>query len=121
MDHPEDETPVTAKPAIAEVDETFEIETPLGRRVFHRATGEVLHPEREPLAVLEGIRRTIGEYNFAGQYQQAPAPTGGGLVREAWFLRYQPDDLPREFDQIVQSWDTAGKPSELADYSVCAT
>jgi hypothetical protein len=29
---------------------------------------------REPLAVLQNIRRTIGEYNFAGRYQQSPAP-----------------------------------------------
>jgi hypothetical protein len=28
---------------------------------------EALHPEREPLDTLERIRRTIGEYNFAGQ------------------------------------------------------
>ncbi len=27
----------------------------------------------------------------------------------------------RPFDRIVQSWDTANKPSELADYSVCTT
>jgi hypothetical protein len=27
--------------------------------------------------MLEQIRRSIGEYNFAGQYQQAPAPLGG--------------------------------------------
>jgi len=25
----------------------------------------------------------IGEYNFAGQYQQAPAPQGGGMVKAA--------------------------------------
>jgi phage terminase large subunit-like protein len=24
------------------------------------------------------------------------------------------------FDQIIQSWDTANKPSQFADYSVCA-
>ena len=29
--------------------------------------------------------QTIGEYNFAGQYQQAPAPFGGGLVKADWF------------------------------------
>src|SRR6266853_718137 len=34
-----------------------------------------LKPE-EALATLEHIRRTIGEYNFAGQYQQSPAPLG---------------------------------------------
>ena len=46
---------------------------------FTRRQGEALHPDREPLEVLDRIRRTIGEYNFAGQYQQSPAPLGGGL------------------------------------------
>jgi hypothetical protein len=32
------------------------------------------------------IRRTIGEYNFAGQHQQSPAPLGGGLVKAEWFV-----------------------------------
>jgi hypothetical protein len=59
----------------------------LGRQYFARRRGEALHPQREPCAVLEHIRRTIGEYNFAGQYQQAPAPLGGGLVKAAWFRR----------------------------------
>ena len=82
----------------------------------------MLHPEREPLATLEALRRGLGPYNFAGQYQQTPAPAGGGMVKEAaWFQRYAPEDLPQKFDQIVQSWDTANKPSELADYSVCTT
>ncbi|MGA7383837.1 MAG: phage terminase large subunit [Methylocella sp.] len=70
---------------------------------------------------MERIRRTIGEYNFAGQYQQAPAPLGGGMVKENWFKRYDPNALPDRFDQIIQSWDTANKPTELSDYSVCAT
>ena len=48
-------------------------------------------------------------------------PAGGGMVEAAWFPRYTPEDRPQKFDQIVQSWDTANKPSELADYSVCTT
>jgi hypothetical protein len=28
--------------------------------------------------MLDQIRPTIGDYNFAGQYQQMPAPQGGG-------------------------------------------
>ena len=43
------------------------------------------------------------------------------MVKEAWFRRYRPEERPASFDQIVQSWDTANKPSELADYSVCTT
>ena len=27
----------------------------------------------------------------------------------------------RGFDRVIQSWDTANKPSELSDYSVCTT
>jgi predicted phage terminase large subunit-like protein len=70
---------------------------------------------------LARTRSAIGEYNFAGQYQQTPAPAGGGMVKEPWFRRYRPDQRPESFDQIVQSWDTANKPSELADYSVYTT
>ena len=73
------------------------------------------------LETLQRTRSNIGEYNFAGQYQQTPAPAGGGMVKEAWFRRYRPERRPASFDQIVQSWDTANKPSELADYSVCTT
>src|SRR5208283_408704 len=58
-------------PAIAEEDETPVMEGPLGRtRTFRRAAGQALNEEREPLATLAEIRATIGEYNFAAQYQQ---------------------------------------------------
>jgi predicted phage terminase large subunit-like protein len=111
---------VVSFPAIAEADERHEIETPLGPKLFERAEGEALHAERESLATLARIRGTIGEANFAGQYQQRPAPIGGGMIKAAWFRRFDGSEAPR-FDRIVQSWDTANKPSELADYSVCTT
>jgi predicted phage terminase large subunit-like protein len=108
-------------PAIAETDEVHEIETVFGARSFARRCGDALHPEREPLDVLDRIRRTIGEYNFAGQYQQSPAPLGGGLVKAEWFKRYRENERPERFDRIVQSWDTANKATELSDFSVCTT
>jgi len=108
-------------PAIAEADEAHEIETIWGPRCFTRRQGEALHPEREPLDTLEHIRRTVGEYNFAGQYQQTPAPLGGGLVKEDWFKRYAANERAEPFDRIGQSWDTANKATELSDFSVCTT
>jgi len=109
-------------PAIAEKDETHMIETPLyGTQHFQRRIGEALHPEREPLEILNHLREAQGEYNFAGQYQQAPAPLGGGLVKAEWFKIYTAADLPAKFEMIFQSWDTANKPTELSDYSVCTT
>jgi len=100
----------------------FEIETIWGSRHFSRRHGEALHSAREPLTTLDRIRRTIGEYNFAGQYQQSPAPLGGGLVKAEWFKRYdEKQERPESFKRIVQSWDTANKATELSDYSVCTT
>jgi predicted phage terminase large subunit-like protein len=108
-------------PAIAEDDESWAFDTELGQSLFTRQRGEALHPERQPLATLDQIRRTIGEYNFAGQYQQAPSPQGGGMVKAAWFRNYASNERPEKFDHIVQSWDTANKASELSDFSVCTT
>lgn len=107
-------------PAIAEEEENWKIITPWGTsRQFTRKAGEALHPERESLEILSGIRETLGEYNFAGQYQQSPAPLGGGMVKLGWFQTYT--ELPENFELVLQSWDTANKATELSDYSVCTT
>ena len=71
--------------------------------------------------MLENIRERQGEYHFSGQYQQAPAPFGGGMVKVDWFKTYTTKELPSKFDLILQSWDTANKPTQLADYSVCTS
>ena len=108
-------------PAIAEEEETHLIQSPFHTRTVRRHIGEALHPEREPLVILEHIRRTIGEYNFAGQYQQQPAPLGGGMVKVEWFKTYITGEEPSKFDMVFQSWDTANKSTELSDFSVCTT
>ena len=108
-------------PAIAEEDEKQVIQTPYGMRQFERRAGEALHPEREPLEILNHLREAQGEYNFSGQYQQSPAPFGGGMVKAEWFKIYTAADIPSKFEMIFQSWDTANKPTELSDYSVCST
>ena len=112
---------VVSFPAIAEEIENHLIESPLGRRMFRRAVGEALQPERESLATLARIRQTTGEYNFLSQYQQTPQPRGGALVKTAWLKYYEPGEQPARFDRVVQSWGTANKAGELNDYSVCTT
>jgi predicted phage terminase large subunit-like protein len=112
---------VVRLPAIADEEELHRVETVFGRQSFGRKAGEALHPEREPPEMLAQLRRTLGEYNFAGQYQQAPSPQGGGMIKAAWFKSYMPNERPEKFDHIVQSWDTANKASELSDFSVCTS
>jgi len=93
----------------------------LGRRPWSRKVGEALQPERESLLTLANMRQTIGEYNFASQYQQNPMPVGGAIVKTEWLKYYGPSDLPRRFSVVLQSWDTANKSGELNDFSVCTT
>ena len=107
-------------PAIAEASEAIPYATFAGPRVFRRREGEALHPTRMPIELLEKQRATVGEAIWATQYQQRPAPAGGGLVKTAWFRRYDEQERPA-FDRIIQSWDTANKVGEWNDWSVCTT
>ena len=91
-------------PAIAEKNETFEEQNLFGHKTFTRKTGEALHEARESLAILEQIRLSLGTYHFAAQYQQTPAPKGGGMVKQEWFKTYIQDQIRHRFDQVIQSW-----------------
>lgn len=90
-------------------------------RHYVRQIGEVLHPAREPRFVLDELKIAMGSSTFSAQYQQAPVPPGGNMVRWEWFETY--DELPPlgSNDKIVTSWDTASKATELADYTVGIT
>ena len=119
---PKEDWDVISLPAIAEEVESWEYEVPLLGTVRHRReAGEALHTGHEPLSSLHATRKNIGEYAFSAQYQQAPVPLGGALVKQGWLTYYNPADKPARFDRIIQSWDTANKVSEISDYSVCTT
>jgi len=112
---------VLSLPAIAEQDETYQISTPYGRKKIRRKVGEVLQPSLLSEATLDAQRRAMTEYNFTAQYQQNPQPPAGIIVKRDWIAFYDPHELPQKFDQVVQSWDTANKDSELANFTVCTT
>lgn len=112
---------VLALPAIAEEEQCFSFPTLDGERKVIRRIGDVLHPDREPPEVLMTLRATLGDYHFAGQYQQVPVPLGGGMFKLEWLRYYEPYEKPEEFDLILQSWDTSNKESELNNFSVCTT
>jgi len=105
-------------PAIADAPQDI----PIGdNRVYRRSAGGILHPEREPLHVLDELKVTMGSQAFSAQYQQAPVPPGGALVKGVWFRRYGQLPERQPGDRIVQSWDTASKASKTNDFSVCTT
>jgi predicted phage terminase large subunit-like protein len=112
---------VLSFPAFAEKDAAYNIESPYGHRIIRRKVGDVLHPTLVSATTLEKLRQSMTEYNFAAQYQQDPQPPAGLIVRREWLQFYTPVQKPERFEQIVQSWDTANKATELADYSACTT
>lgn len=104
-------------PAIATADEIV----PLTRGRAHlRKAGDILHSEREPQAVLDELKRSMGSMAFAAQYQQDPVPAVGNMIKAEWLKSYDSFDRS-QCGQIVQSWDTASKDNPHNDYSVCIT
>jgi predicted phage terminase large subunit-like protein len=115
--HPSNDWTLLSLPAIAEQEEKIQI----GEEEYHiRRAGDLLHAERLPRSVLDPIRSQQAEI-FAAQYQQAPVPPGGLMIKREWVRRY--DELPvrASSSQIVQSWDTASTTGSESDFSVCTT
>jgi hypothetical protein len=83
-------------PATAEKNEKFVVHTPYGKRTFIRKQSDLLHPERESAETLQQIKANLGEYNFAGQYQQAPAPLEGGFGEALVVQVLRPDHASEE-------------------------
>jgi predicted phage terminase large subunit-like protein len=101
----------------------------VSKKEYARAEGELLNPVREGPAELEEHKARLGSYGYASQFQQTPLPAGGGVFKLHWFKLWPKQDslgnehspeLP-QFEQTVQSWDTAIKSNETNSYSVCTT
>lgn len=105
-------------PAIATEEEVIRLPRGL---VHRRRAGDVLHPMRESMVVLEQQRAAMGSAAFEAQYQQQPLPATGNLVQVDWLCDYPATFEPMSSGHIVQSWDTATKDGVQNDWSVCIT
>lgn len=103
-------------PAIAEEEKVIALGA---TRRHYRRVGDLLHPAREPKAALDELKASMGSMEFSAQYQQAPIPLGGNLIKWSWFKFYDQPPVPQRTDKLIVSWDTAMSSSQLADYSAC--
>jgi len=113
-------------PGIAERDE--DVTFPSGR-VVHRDADSILWPERESVEQVAVVKRRLGSYGFAGQYQQRPTAAEGGMVKRPWIKFWthellQDDDpahvvlLPTNLTGHRQSWDMGLWGRTRNDYTV---
>jgi predicted phage terminase large subunit-like protein len=77
--------------------------------------GELLFPGRFPREVVERDKKAMGDYATAGQFQQLPAPMGGGIFKTDWWRFYS---IPPRLKWRAIYGDTALKTKEQNDYSV---
>lgn len=90
--------------------------------------GELLWEERFPRAEVEKLKKTLGSYAYAGQYDQSPSPRGGGMFQRKWWNFYRTNagdwrpadvterpavDLPARFDWCLISVDAAFKETTM--------
>lgn len=82
------------------------------------ADGTLAWPERFSPDVVEQLKQVKGPYAYAGQYQQAPAPRGGGLFKREWWQLWESADgkFP-VFEYLIASLDSAFTEKEQNDPS----
>lgn len=79
-----------------------------------RDVGRALWPEQYPIEVLDSIKATIGEREFAALYQQRPSPLEGALFRRDWIGRQV---APRSGMRVAMGVDLALSTKQGADYT----
>jgi len=91
--------------------------------------GELAFPERFPEEVVERDKAAMGPFGVSAQFQQSPAPRGGGIILRDWWKVWPPeadvyDGDPERFpplSYVLLSVDTAYGEKEENDWNACTS
>lgn len=100
-------------PAVAE--ERTVVHFPKSDSELVREEGDLIWPEKEGEPEIKATRESMGAYAWAGQYQQGPVPSGGGMFRKEWFKIV---DAAPSGCRWVRYWDKAGSVTKSSAYTV---
>lgn len=64
------------------------------------------------------VRQAVGEYAWAGLYQQQPSPASGAIFKRDHWVLYEEAPPEHEYDRLLTSWDCAFKGNDDSDYVV---
>jgi predicted phage terminase large subunit-like protein len=99
-----------------EYDPNRHCETKIGWEDPRTEEGELAWPERFDEEDCAKLKNDIGEYAWAGQYQQTPEVRGGGIFKREWWQLWEERTYPT-FDYIVAYLDPAYTEKEENDPS----
>lgn len=91
--------------------------TKLGFTDPRSVEGSLLWPELFPEPTVNKLETALGEYGTAGQLQQRPAPSGGGILKVKSIKKWPAGKELPVFDFVIQSWDTAFTEKTTGDPS----
>lgn len=94
--------------------------TSLGVYDPRKKKGELLWPDRFTDTVLTELKQVLGEYGTAGQLQQDPTPSGGGILKTEHFQMWPAEESMPQFEYILQSYDCAFTEKTTGDPTACS-
>lgn len=95
----------------AEAPERTVITFPISQKQIVREEGDILNPQRFDHEVIESLKKSMGSLQYAGQFQQVPAPAEGVIFKREWLHSFYSDGAAPS-TQDIQSWDMAFTKSE---------
>jgi predicted phage terminase large subunit-like protein len=91
----------------------------LGSYDPRKVKGELICPERFGEAEIITLKQLLGEYGTAGQLQQNPVPTKGGILKTKHLQMWPTTEPTPQLEFVVQSYDTAFTEETTGDPSAC--
>ena len=83
---------------------------PISGREIIREEGDLLNPSRFDKDALEGLKKSMGSAQYAGQFQQTPAPAEGIIFKREWLGNFF-KNAPHQ-NMLIQTWDMPFTKSE---------
>lgn len=93
----------------AEAEKRTVIHFPISDKEIVREEGDLLNEERFDKKTLDELKRSMGSLQYAGQFQQTPAPAEGVIFKREWLQNFY---KAAPATQDIQSWDMAFVKSE---------
>ena len=93
--------------------------TILGEYDPRKVKGELICPDRFGDKEITMLKQLLGSYGSAGQLQQDPTPSGGGILKTKHFGLWSADDGLPPFEYILQSYDCAFTEKTTGDPTAC--